>query len=201
MISSSGSLIFLAAGSGSRFGSDKRQQPMAQGNSLLETSLQLYLPSYPQVVVVLRPGDETLAEQLLAARSASNILEVVFAEQAADGMGHSVACGAAALLAIEHEPYFTVALADMPYVLPSTVQRLQQVCLDSQHPFIVQPTYQGKPGNPVSFSANYLQNFTQLAGDQGARAMLQSNRDQLQRIPVDDPGVLQDIDRPNDILS
>jgi molybdenum cofactor cytidylyltransferase len=213
----SGALILLAAGRGTRFGSDKRQQAMATGVSLLATTLQLYQKCYARLVVVLRPGDEPLEEQLreqLRDQSGEELAatQVVYAEQAAQGMGHSLACGARALLATpstsstnkktdsqKANSFVTVALADMPYVRLATLRLLQHRCTSLTTPFIVQPTYQDKPGNPVAFSTNYLQDFTQLQGDQGARAIVRAQRSALHLVAVEDPGVLQDIDRPQDI--
>lgn len=217
-INNSGALILLAAGRGTRFGSDKRQQTMSTGTSLLATTLQLYQRCYARLVVVLRPGDEPLEEQLferLGQQQAAT--QVVYAKQAAQGMGHSLACGARALLATSSttptkikmgtqeidaqgvNPFVTVALADMPYVRPATLRLLQDQCANLTTPFIVQPSYLGKPGNPVAFSANYLQDFTLLQGDQGARSIVRAERSALHLVAVEDAGVLHDIDRPEDI--
>lgn len=190
-----GALILLAAGRGTRFGSDKRQHALATGSSLLETTLALYQRHYKQIVVVLRPGDEAIAQHLTAT-------QIVFAEDAAQGMGHSLASGASCLLEIVPLlPTVTVALADMPYVQPDTLQQLQSHCASATAPFIVQPTYQGKPGNPVVFSSDYLTAFTKLEGDQGARAIIRSQSKAVHLLAVDDPGVRHDIDQPQDILT
>lgn len=188
-----GALILLAAGRGTRFGSDKRQHRLATGSSLLETTLALYRRHYQQIVVVLRPGDEALEQTLTAT-------QIVYAEDAAQGMGHSLASGARCLLATAPQPtWVTVALADMPYVQSATLQLLQDQGANLIAPFIVQPTYQGKAGNPVVFSSDYLTAFTELEGDQGARAIIRAQADAVHQIEVDDPGIRHDIDSPQDI--
>lgn len=198
-----GVLILLAAGSGSRFGSDKRQHLMSTGNSLLATTLALYQDYYDQIVVVLRPGDEHLGQEILRSQKNTRALQVVYAERANQGMGHSLASGARKVLentgSAAMPTTLTVALADMPYVQPSTLQHLQATCARLSTPYIVQPRYQGKPGNPVAFSGDFLQAFTQLQGDQGARAIVREQTEVVQLVTVDDPGIHQDIDQPQDI--
>lgn len=190
-----GGLILLAAGRGTRFGSDKRQHALATGSSLLATTLALYQRHYQQIVVVLRPGDEVLAQSLTAK-------QIVYAEDAAQGMGHSLACGASHLLAMATiSTTVTIALADMPYVQPSTLEQLQSYGASLTAPFIVQPTYQGKSGNPVVFSSDYLTAFTKLTGDQGARAIIRSQPEAVHLLAVDDPGIRHDIDQPQDIIT
>jgi molybdenum cofactor cytidylyltransferase len=39
----------------------------------------------------------------------------------------------------------------------------------------------------------------QLSGDEGAKKLLASHADKLVKIPVGDPGVLRDIDKPSDL--
>ncbi len=190
-----GALILLAAGRGTRFGSDKRQHALATGSSLLATTLMLYQRYYKQIVVVLRPGDEALAQSL-------TVTQIVYAQDAAKGMGHSLASGAGHLLALAPtSTTVTVALADMPYVQPNTLQQLQKCSAKLTAPFILQPTYQGKSGNPVVFSSDYLGAFTKLTGDQGARAIIRSQPQAVHLLAVDDPGIHHDIDQPQDILT
>ena len=38
-----------------------------------------------------------------------------------------------------------------------------------------------------------------ISGDQGARIILGNHRDELELLPVDDPGVLFDVDRPEQV--
>jgi molybdenum cofactor cytidylyltransferase len=38
-----------------------------------------------------------------------------------------------------------------------------------------------------------------LKGDEGAKSVLMQNQDRLVKIPVGDPGVIRDIDTPDDL--
>jgi molybdenum cofactor cytidylyltransferase len=64
---------------------------------------------------------------------------------------------------------------------------------------IVVPEYRGTPGHPVGFGAAHLPALAALTGDRGARAVLQASATAPVRIDVDDPGVLRDVDRPEDL--
>jgi molybdenum cofactor cytidylyltransferase len=113
-------------------------------------------------------------------------------------MAASLACG------VQHAREadgWLIALADMPYVQPSTVAALAKAVgqgASAQNPAaIAAPLYQGRRGNPVAFGHAHLPALLALAGDQGARSILKNNP--VNELTVDDPGILQDIDTPSDI--
>ena len=179
-----GGAIILAAGNSTRFGSDKRQYRFADGRTLLEVTLTTYQAVFDRLFVVLKPGDRPLAQQL------ANV-EPVFARDAALGMGHSLAAGVAAA---RHLDYLFVALADMPHVQTQSLHQLRREFTTKD--CIVQPEYQGAPGHPVGFGNAYFSELRALTGDVGAKALLANQAGNIRRVPVNDPGIIQDIDRP-----
>jgi molybdenum cofactor cytidylyltransferase len=182
-----GGAVLLAAGFSRRFGSDKRRHVLADGTPLLVASLRLYAAAFAEVLVVLRPEDETLAG--MAATDA----RVILAPDAALGMGHSLARGAAAAAGWD---YLFVALGDMAWVRPATLAALRHTMEGSTGDRIVQPWYQGTPGHPVGFAGRHQAALTELQGDQGARRVVRAAADDLIRLDVDDPGILEDLDTP-----
>jgi molybdenum cofactor cytidylyltransferase len=64
---------------------------------------------------------------------------------------------------------------------------------------LVAPVYRAQRGHPVGFSAEYYEDLCALDGDCGARAVLQQQADKLVRIVTWDPGVIRDIDSPEDL--
>lgn len=188
-----GGVIVLAAGRARRFGSDKRAHRLPDGRSLLQASLELYARAFPRCIVVLRPDDPDPR----APAGAGPAPVVVRAEQADSGMGHSLAAGAAAARGWR---YAFVALADMPWVRPDTLAQLRHL-LERQlasrgGAVIVQPTFAGVPGHPVGFSADLFAALRALEGDEGARRVLRAHAGAVLREAVDDPGVLRDLDTP-----
>ncbi len=86
-----------------------------------------------------------------------------------------------------------MALVDHPTVLAETYARLLQV--DGQ---IVIPTHGGRRGHPMVWGATVLDEL--LAGplDRGARAVVRKDPERVVEVAVDDPGILADVDLPED---
>ena len=59
-------------------------------------------------------------------------------------------------------------------------------------------TFDGRRGNPVIVAARLFPEVMRLTGDTGARALFDAHRAEIQRVAVDDPAVLLDVDRPAD---
>ena len=179
-----GGAVILAAGASSRFGSDKRRFALADGRTMLETTLAAYQAAFDEIFLVLKPTDEAWASRLTAAR-------LVYATDAALGMGHSLAAGVRAGRRLD---FLFVALADMPDVQATTLARLKDAVTGTAS--IVQPLYRGTAGHPVGFGSTHFGELERLTGDVGARRVVDSHADSTVRISVDDPGILRDYDVP-----
>jgi molybdenum cofactor cytidylyltransferase len=90
-----------------------------------------------------------------------------------------------------------VALADKPLVKPETIDQLLAV-FDEGGAEIVYPVYRGEQGHPVLFASSLVNELTTVAGDRGAKAVVDAHRDRARPVEVDDPGVCFDIDTPED---
>ncbi len=180
----SGGAVILAAGNSTRFGSDKRRFPLSGKGAMLEATLALYQAVFEQCFVVLKPQDSFWAGRLRGVCS-------VHAQDAALGMGHSLAAGVAAA---RHLDYLFVALADMPYVQTATLAQLRRELTDAN--CIVQPECQGRPGHPVGFGSAYFGELQALSGDIGAKPVLDRHAALIRRVPVADTGTIRDIDVP-----
>lgn len=187
----SGGALILAAGFGRRFGSDKRRYRLSDGRTLLQATLARYAEVYPEVCLVLRPGDGALAS---VAKGLPTRLQIAISEDAALGMGHSLAAGVRRISA--NWDWVSVALGDMPFVEANTLRDLLRIFESSPVGSIVQPTFNRTPGHPVTFPSSCFPDMAGLEGDQGARPVLAAHADMLIRHPVNDPGVLQDVDVP-----
>jgi molybdenum cofactor cytidylyltransferase len=186
-----GGALILAAGFSRRFGADKRWHPLADGTPMLIRTLSRYAAVFEQLAVVLRPEDEVLAQEV---RTIYPAARVVLAPEAHLGMGHSLAAG---VRAIEREwQYACIGLADMPYVTAATLTRLLAVYRSGDPDRIVQPVLGDRPGHPVIFGAQFFAEIESVTGDEGARSVLQKHPDALERVPVDDAGVVTDLDQP-----
>jgi molybdenum cofactor cytidylyltransferase len=87
-----------------------------------------------------------------------------------------------------------VALADMPFIAPESYAAVLAALADGAR--IARPLFGGRPGHPVGFAAEYCDALLVLTGDEGGKAIIAGDPTALRGCPVDDPGVLHDIDRP-----
>ncbi|MGX5659580.1 nucleotidyltransferase family protein [Castellaniella ginsengisoli] len=183
----------MAAGQGTRFDPsgrrDKLLQPLEDGSPVALASARTLLAVLPDVIAVVRDPNSPLGLQL-----ASLGCRVLGCPDAHQGMAASLVCG---LHAIPENAGALIALADMPFVRPSTLQALVDAV--TQGADIAAPVLNGQRGNPVAFSAWHRQRLLSLTGDQGARALLRHYP--VQAIEVDDPGIIRDIDSPADLIS
>lgn len=183
--------LLLAAGRGRRFDPagerNKLLQVLPGGEPVAGASARALLAVLPRVIAVVRPGD-TATTALLGALGC----EIAVCEDAGSGMAASLVCG---VRAAQDAQGWLVALADMPYVQPSTIAALVREV--AQGALIAAPVHAGRRGNPVAFGRAHLHGLLALEGDQGARGVLKNNI--VNELAVDDPGILQDIDTPSDI--
>ena len=181
--------ILLAAGQGSRFGGDKLLHRLPGGEVMALASARHLASALPAVLAVVRPEHSALRALLEEAG-----IPVIIAPDAERGMGHSLAAGVAASAQASG---WVIALADMPYVQRSTIAAIADGLLAGHE--IVAPAYHGRRGNPVGISAKHREALLALEGDAGARHLLQARRELVHLIEVGDPGVIHDIDTPQDL--
>jgi molybdenum cofactor cytidylyltransferase len=179
--------LLLAAGSASRFGSDKLSHPLPHGVAIAVQAARHLHAVVPEIFAVVKPGARDLADSL------SSHCKVVVCENAADGMGASLACAARA--AGKADGYL-VALADMPFVRPSTVAAVRDA-LASGAP-LAAPYFRARRGHPVGISGRFFEQLLACKGDEGAKQLFASN--EVKKIAVGDPGVIRDIDTPADLM-
>ncbi len=181
--------LLLAAGSGSRFGSDKLRHELPHGVSIAVQSARHLKLEVSRVVAVVRAQSSELEKHLKAEGC-----EVVICDNAAEGMGASLACAARA--AGEADGYL-IALADMPFLRRSTIAAVRDALADGAA--LAAPYFRARRGHPVGLAGRFHAELLRLRGDEGAKQLLATNEKLMVKIPVGDPGALRDIDRPEDL--
>ena len=187
--------LVIAAGFSRRFGSDKRIFKMTSGEPLLVASLRPYRAAFPNVAVVVRSTDSELT-RLISSALGRAVPIIVPTDQAEQGMAASIADGIRALASWD---YVFLGLGDMPYVRADTLAKLRDRMNDARSdalPRIVVPVFRGEAGHPVGFSREFFRELIALTGDRGARSVIAAHPDNVDRVEVDDPGVVTDIDEP-----
>lgn len=182
-------ILLLAAGRSRRFGSDKRLACLPAGRPLLQHTLSTLRAAKLPLRVCLRPGDARVDDWFEPG-------ERLICPGAGGGMGRSLAEGVAQVPG--HWQGLLVALADMPWVRAAT---LGQLVAALEPGGIVVPLHRGQRGHPVAFHRHWFPALQQLQGDRGARTLIDAAGDACRWLPVDDPGVLLDVDRPADLTA
>ena len=182
--------ILLAAGSATRFGSDKLLHPLPHDVPIaIQAARHLKAVFGEDVLVVIRPE-----AQALSALFRSEGCKVVVCENAAEGMGASLACAVRAAAGAEG---FVVALADMPFIRASTIAAVRDALAAGA--LLAAPYFRARRGHPVGIAGKLRAELEAMKGDEGARKLLEGKSDKLIKIPVGDPGVIRDIDTPGDL--
>ena len=181
--------ILLAAGSASRFGSNKLLHPLLTGLPIAVTAARNLKAAVPDCVAVVRPGADELSALLLAEG-----MNVVVCAKADEGMGASLAC---AVETAGEAAGYMIALADMPFIRASTLAAIRDSLLNGVH--LVAPFFRARRGHPVGIGGRFRAELLAASGDEGAKKLIEAHAAELIRIPVGDPGVIRDIDTPHDL--
>lgn len=183
--------ILLAAGAGSRFGGGKLLHPLA-GMAIGVRSARNLMAAGLSVTAVVRPGSDELKR--LLAEAGCTVTECA---NAAEGMGVSLAHVIAQTPLPEIAAGWVVALADMPRIRPETIRAVADAVRAGA--VIAAPSFSGERGHPVGFGAALQDELLACRGDEGARSVIKRHHAEIQLIAVDDPGVVFDIDRREDV--
>jgi molybdenum cofactor cytidylyltransferase len=178
--------LLLAAGSASRFGTDKLRHPLLHGVSIAIQALRNLKPEVDEVLAVVKPGDAALF---------GTECKTVVCERAAEGMGASLAC---AVREAGQRDAYLVALADMPYIRRTSIAAVRQALEGGAA--LVAPYFRTRRGHPVGIAGRFYEQMLALGGDEGAKSILAAHAGELVKIPIGDPGVIRDIDTPADLL-
>ena len=182
--------LILAAGESSRMKKLKPLLPL-EGRTMIERVIGLFREvGIADIRAVL--GHE--ADRLIPVLDRQGVSHVIN-EGYRSGMFSSLRTGAAHLQ--EGCGAFFLLPADMPFVRPETLQRLIAAFRETGE-VAYRPRYQGRRGHPPLISAELIPAI--LAFDQpgGLRALLAGYEGRCVDIECDDPGILIDLDTPED---
>lgn len=184
-------VVVLAAGQGSRFqqlagaGSDKLLADCTGRDGAVRSVIEhvlLNVPASLEKRVLVTTADRPQVIRMAQAYG----FEIVLIEST--GMGDSIAAGVAAC---PQRGGWLIVLGDMPFILPSSIERVLAGMADDT---ISVPVQDGEYGHPVGFSSSFAPGLLALSGDRGAKPLFSQGR--VVKVAVEDPGVLWDVDVP-----
>jgi molybdenum cofactor cytidylyltransferase len=182
--------IILAAGMSKRMGEPKQLLPLGE-NMLLEQVLDnVRSAAVDEIVLVLGASADTIQQRI-----STDKVKVVVNDSYQRGMGTSLAAGLTALSPTIKAAL--VVLADQPFVGPATLDRIVEQYRHSTAQIVI-PLYKGFRGNPVLLDRSVFPEVMALGGDVGCRAIFGAHLDGILKVPVEDIGILLDIDNQED---
>ena len=186
--------IVLAAGASRRMGRPKALLPLGDRSFIRRIVDTLDAAGVTNIFVIVRPDtrDAVAAEIAFAPKA-----RVVVNTRAEDGQLSSLITGLDTADAPGVEAVM-VTLVDVPLVRPATVQSLIARAGVSASP-ILRAVHGGRHGHPVIFKREVFGALRAADPAVGAKAVMRAIG--VEDIEVDDPGILQDVDTPEDYTS
>jgi len=183
--------IVLAAGQSKRMGQPKLLLPWGETTIIRQVCQQISASPLHEVVVVTGETDEAVRAQLEGLR-----VRIVNNPRAAqDEMLSSLKVGLDAIW--DSCGACMVVLGDQPAVRPGTIAAVLSA-YDQGLGRIVAPIYNKRRGHPLLIDRAFWQGLKDLPRNKAPRDLLKANESVVYHVPVDDAGVLQDIDTPED---
>jgi molybdenum cofactor cytidylyltransferase len=144
-----------------------------------------------EVIVVGRPDAAELETHV---STLGNRIRFVVNHDPDRGQLSSLVAG---IEAAAHADGVLVMPVDIPRVRAATISALITALSTTTAP-ILRATCEGRHGHPVLFRRAVFPDLRDADPNVGAKAVLQRHAGEVRNVDVDDPGILHDVDRPED---
>lgn len=184
--------VILSGGASRRMGSPKALVPY-QGASFLHHLLSVTRhPAIGVRRIVLGPDSEAIAQQISMAPE-----EIVLNKNWEQGQLSSVHAALRSLP--ENTDGLLLCPVDHPLVSPLLVSALIAAFQETRAP-IVLPTFEGRRGHPVIFSAVVYRELLEAPLETGARAVVWAHKNDVQEVPTAEEGCVLNLNDPQALL-
>lgn len=189
------SAVVLAGGASKRMGRTNKLLIQVKGAALVHGVVETAIRSHAAEVIVVTGYEKDLVEGALSGLAVRFVDNPHYEE----GLSTSLRAGIGAVG--EGFTGAVVLLGDMPQVTSATVNALIEKFHAEKDQAICQPSFDGRPGNPVLWPREFFAELLDIKGDIGGRQLIERYSARLSRIEVGDAGVHLDIDTPDDLKS
>ena len=184
--------IILSAGLSTRMKKPKLLLPWGE-SSVLGAVIQSFQNAGVNEIKVVTGGyREEVAKEALKFGAMS-----VFNPNFANGeMVDSIQAGLTSVMGTKYQAAF-VALGDQPGVSSKDILEIAKCYFDTRAPLII-PSYQMRRGHPWLVSRELWQNLLGLKRPRTMHDFIEANREKITYQVIHNPGILQDLDTPED---
>jgi len=187
------SAIILAAGLSRRMGEEDKLFLPINGKPMIEVVIKNVTASLVDEVILV--GNEKTIDRL--SKYQNDGIRLVENLYYRAGMTSSIQVG----IKEASGDAFMICLGDQPKISTSTYAQI----IEAHHSkglvekqLITVPFYNGDKGNPVIFSSSYRNEILTHKEPEGCRKIIKNNSGFVQKIEVNDPGILIDVDTMDD---
>jgi molybdenum cofactor cytidylyltransferase len=189
--------VLLAAGRGRRMGGTKQLLPWPGGagsKPLVAAAYDAIRPACVQMVVVVGHKADAVTAAL-EHRSFRSVLSDPDAE-----LFHSIRAGLQEAQAIDPTASILLHPGDHPEVLPSSLAAILLAHDKAPH-LAIMPEFHGRGGHPVLIPPPIVRRLLSEDCPAGLGSFWRENPLLYERIAIDDPSIVHDIDTPADFTS
>ena len=184
------SAILLAAGQSKRMVGENKLTKKIQDVPLIKHSVKNILAgSIDELIIVLGYQKEVI-EKII---DKNEKVKFFFNKDFENGIASSIKTGLKNLS--EKTEAFFICLGDMPMVNHDTYNQLIK---SKDNKEIIVPTYKGQQGNPVLFDKSIKEKILNIRGDVGAKKILESNKDKILNLEINDQSISKSFNAKND---
>lgn len=181
-------LIITAAGL-SRRNPPNKLLAKINGERVINLTISKFIEEDLDIIIVTGHQHSKIEEAL--SKRFANKVKMVINPDYRSGIASSIKAGINA--ANDRSDYFMFCNGDKPFIERNTIQKLFSVL--EKKPDILIPTYGNIPGHPTFFHVDLKSELLLIQGDSGAKQILNVGNKEVLYVPVDDEGVITDMDR------
>ena len=187
------SAILLAAGESKRMNGENKLTKKINGEPLIKHSVRNILESsVDELIIVVGYKAEDIKNSIKKNKKIKFILNNNYKS----GIASSIKIGLNYMS--EKTQGFCICLADMPMINKDIYNQLIK---NFQNKEIIVPTFKKQQANPVLFSKLMKSKIMLVEGDNGAKKILELNKNKILNVDIDDLALSKDFDTVDDFNS
>ncbi len=190
--------VVVAAGLSSRFPGNKLLYEI-RGKPIISITVSKILEAgVGRVVVVLGHQASKVFEALINnIQDPTKLIFVYNKDFAGGGMSSSVRTG---IRVVPEHLHIMVHPGDVPFLKANTIRKVAKLHLEESN-LITVACYKGRGGHPIIFSPALRGELENIKEETfGLKEVVLRHRKEIRRVETGDPGVLRDVDYPEDVV-